>query len=241
MVFDPFENGNLHCPIKSRHKKIYLLVNWIFKSWHIKTFRSQKIYQDRQIWRKIPIFVDLNRNIMQIIGFQEWFCASWQTSESRWVPCPQKCPSGAVPLYNIACGNLPECHTLSHSRVGSRCRTPYTSPAHPWPAGDSCTCPFRNPHTVPPWSSRWGPRWRGCQWVYRLRRYVSVFHGDSPYADDYLFYSPCKGIRGMLAQPAEAKRFRVHPVKASGDELRLLLPHRRKEFHPEAIKTTPVR
>ena len=29
--------------------------------------------------------------------------------------------------------------------------------------------------------------------------------------------------------------------KASGDELRVLLPHRWKEFHPEAIMTTPVR
>ena len=29
--------------------------------------------------------------------------------------------------------------------------------------------------------------------------------------------------------------------KASEEELRVLLPHRCKEFHPEAIMTTPVR
>lgn len=52
------------------------------------------------------------------------------------------------------------------------------------------------------------------QLVCWLRRYLSVFHGDNPSPDDYLFYSPCKGIRGKLTQPAVAKRLRQHALKA---------------------------
>lgn len=52
------------------------------------------------------------------------------------------------------------------------------------------------------------------QLVCWLRRYISVFHNDRASPDDYLFYSPCKGIRGKLTQPAVAKRLRLHAAKA---------------------------
>ena len=36
------------------------------------------------------------------------------------------------------------------------------------------------------------------------------FHGVQPKPDDYLFYSPCHGIKGKLTQPAISKRLRIY-------------------------------
>lgn len=50
-----------------------------------------------------------------------------------------------------------------------------------------------------------------CLW---LKRYIEAFHGYKPNPDDFLFYSPCKGVRGQLTQPAVAKRLKQHAAKA---------------------------
>lgn len=47
-----------------------------------------------------------------------------------------------------------------------------------------------------------------------LKRYLKLFHGAVPKPDDFLFYSPCHGIRGKLTQPAISKRLKIYAKKA---------------------------
>lgn len=43
-----------------------------------------------------------------------------------------------------------------------------------------------------------------------LLHYLNVFHGESPKTDDFLFYSPCHGIKDKLTQPAISKRLKIY-------------------------------
>jgi site-specific recombinase XerD len=43
-----------------------------------------------------------------------------------------------------------------------------------------------------------------------LNRYLKLFHGMTPKPDDFLFYSPCHGIRTKLTQPAISKRLKLY-------------------------------
>ena len=45
------------------------------------------------------------------------------------------------------------------------------------------------------------------QW---LNRYLKLFHGTDPKPDDFLFYSPCHGIKAKLTQPAVSKRLKLY-------------------------------
>lgn len=47
-----------------------------------------------------------------------------------------------------------------------------------------------------------------------LERYLKLFHKPNPKPDDFLFYSPCHGIRGKLTQPAISKRLTLYAKKA---------------------------
>lgn len=47
-----------------------------------------------------------------------------------------------------------------------------------------------------------------------LERYLKLFHKPNPKPDDFLFYSPCHGIRGKLTQPAISKRLKLYAKKA---------------------------
>lgn len=47
-----------------------------------------------------------------------------------------------------------------------------------------------------------------------LKRYLKLFHKTNPKQDDFLFYSPCHGIRGKLTQPAISKRLKLYAKKA---------------------------
>lgn len=42
-----------------------------------------------------------------------------------------------------------------------------------------------------------------------LKKYLYVFHGTTPRSDDFLFCSPCKGVRGKLTQAAVDKRLKI--------------------------------
>lgn len=50
--------------------------------------------------------------------------------------------------------------------------------------------------------------------VETLKRYIKVFHGDRPNADDYLFYSSWHGEKTKLSQEAIRKRLRMYATKA---------------------------
>lgn len=50
--------------------------------------------------------------------------------------------------------------------------------------------------------------------VEMLKRYIKVFHGDRPNADDYLFYSSWHGEKTKLSQEAVRKRLRMYATKA---------------------------
>lgn len=50
--------------------------------------------------------------------------------------------------------------------------------------------------------------------VETLKRYIKVFHGDRPNADDYLFYSSWHGEKAKLSQEAIRKRLRMYATKA---------------------------
>ncbi len=43
-----------------------------------------------------------------------------------------------------------------------------------------------------------------------FEQYMSRFHGNTPNPDDYLFYSPCHGLRNKLTQPAISKRMKLY-------------------------------
>lgn len=47
-----------------------------------------------------------------------------------------------------------------------------------------------------------------------LERYLKLFHRPVPKSDDFLFYSPCQGIRSKLTQPAISKRLKIYAKKA---------------------------
>lgn len=47
-----------------------------------------------------------------------------------------------------------------------------------------------------------------------LRKYISVFHGENPRSDDFLFYSPWHGSKAKLSQEAIRKRLKQYAAKA---------------------------
>lgn len=49
-----------------------------------------------------------------------------------------------------------------------------------------------------------------------LERYLKVFHKSNFSSRDFLFYSPCHGIRGKLTQAAISKRLKLYAKKAHG-------------------------
>lgn len=50
--------------------------------------------------------------------------------------------------------------------------------------------------------------------VETLKKYIKVFHGDKPNADDYLFYSSWHGEKAKLSQEAVRKRLKTYAAKA---------------------------
>ena len=50
--------------------------------------------------------------------------------------------------------------------------------------------------------------------VETLKRYIKIFHGERPNADDYLFYSSWHGEKTKLSQEAIRKRLRMYAIKA---------------------------
>lgn len=49
-----------------------------------------------------------------------------------------------------------------------------------------------------------------------LERYLKVFHKSNSNSNDFLFYSPCHGIRGKLTQAAISKRLKLYAQRAHG-------------------------
>lgn len=47
-----------------------------------------------------------------------------------------------------------------------------------------------------------------------LQRYLQVFHRPVPKPDDFLFYSPCHGLKSKLTQPAISKRLKLYAKMA---------------------------
>jgi integrase/recombinase XerD len=47
-----------------------------------------------------------------------------------------------------------------------------------------------------------------------IRLYMNIYHDCQSSKEDYLFYSPCGGYRGMLTQPAVAKRLKIYAERA---------------------------
>lgn len=47
-----------------------------------------------------------------------------------------------------------------------------------------------------------------------IRLYMDIYHDCQSSKEDYLFYSPCGGYRGMLTQPAVAKRLKIYAERA---------------------------
>lgn len=47
-----------------------------------------------------------------------------------------------------------------------------------------------------------------------IRLYMNIYHDYQPQKEDYLFYSPCGGYKGMLTQPAVAKRLKMYAKRA---------------------------
>lgn len=47
-----------------------------------------------------------------------------------------------------------------------------------------------------------------------IRLYINIYHDCQPQKENYLFYSPCGGYRGMLTQPAVAKRLKMYAERA---------------------------
>ncbi len=47
-----------------------------------------------------------------------------------------------------------------------------------------------------------------------IRLYMNIYHDCQSSKEDYLFYSPCGGYRGMLTQPAVAKRLKIYAEHA---------------------------
>ena len=50
--------------------------------------------------------------------------------------------------------------------------------------------------------------------VAHLKSYLEVFHGETPNADDYVFYSRNKGKQGKLSQTAIDKMLKKHAMSA---------------------------
>ena len=47
-----------------------------------------------------------------------------------------------------------------------------------------------------------------------LKKYISVFHGENPEPEDYLFYSSWHGLKAKLSQEAIRKRLKLYAAKA---------------------------
>lgn len=47
-----------------------------------------------------------------------------------------------------------------------------------------------------------------------IRLYMNIYHDYQPQKEDYLFYSPRGGCKGMLTQPAVAKRLKMYAKRA---------------------------
>lgn len=47
-----------------------------------------------------------------------------------------------------------------------------------------------------------------------IRIYMNIYHDCQSSKEDYLFYSPCGGHKGMLTQPAVAKRLKIYAKRA---------------------------